>query len=515
MTLTLVSLFDGIGGFPLAFERAGARTVATVEIDQAAAKVSQRHFPHAHPFHDVTEVTGNDLRAVGFVPDRGVITAGWPCQDLSIAGRRAGLEGARSGLWWEVVRLLDETHARWFVGENVPGLLSSRDGDDFAAVLDSLNDLGYVVDPDILDAQYFGVPQRRRRVFLVCQRVEHLVSQKTITSALITAQALLEISLITLAGLSPVSVNAGSPWDSADRCADGLRKRMQLFGLLHETASNYDTLLQALTAESVKQVLAQSTLDSLPGGSTAGELGLTAAMSSLDLTPGATAIYLSTASSWKSTLDDLLSMARSFITSTPTSATTGSKICTCARTLLNISEYIAALTPLSRDCWKPASSALTATKVLTNYARSTDGDLFSELDGVYDLVDLVAPAERTQQSLGHLGVPWPAPAEVLFECESSAGDSAAGSETGQGVTAGAAAGAGIASRSGGGLVPTVSSKWSKGSGGPAGDECQNLVLDDTHTHTHGLDVAGRRETRIPDRRRISSRGTPHRGRWPR
>jgi hypothetical protein len=108
------------------------------------------------------------------------------------------------------------------------------------------------------------------------------------------------------------------------------------------------------------------------------------------------------------------------------------------------------LTPLSRDCWKPASSALTATKVLTNYARSTDGDLFSELDGVYDLVDLVAPAERTQQSLGHLGVPWPAPAEVLFECESSAGDSAAGSETGQGVTAGAAAGAGIASRSGGG-----------------------------------------------------------------
>jgi hypothetical protein len=66
-------------------------------------------------------------------------------------------------------------------------------------------------------------------------------------------------------------------------------------------------------------------------------------------------------------------------------------------------------------------------------------------------------------------------------------------------------------------VPTVSSKWSKGSGGPSGDECQNLVLDDTHTHTHthGFDVAGRRETRIPDRRRISSGRAPHRGRWPR
>ena len=167
MTLTLVSLFDGIGGFPLAFERAGARTVATVEIDQAAAKVSQRHFPHAHPFHDVTEVTGNDLRAVGFVPDRGVITAGWPCQDLSIAGRRAGLEGARSGLWWEVVRLLDETHARWFVGENVPGLLSSNKGQDMGAVVGALGELGYGVAYRVLDAQFFGVPQRRRRVFFV------------------------------------------------------------------------------------------------------------------------------------------------------------------------------------------------------------------------------------------------------------------------------------------------------------------------------------------------------------
>jgi hypothetical protein len=112
-------------------------------------------------------VTGNDLRAVGFVPDRGVITAGWPCQDLSIAGRRAGLEGARSGLWWEVVRLLDETRARWFVGENVPGLLSSNNGQDMGAVVGALGDLGYGVAYRVLDAQFFGVPQRRRRVFFV------------------------------------------------------------------------------------------------------------------------------------------------------------------------------------------------------------------------------------------------------------------------------------------------------------------------------------------------------------
>lgn len=100
--LTVVSLFDGIGGFPLAFERAGARTVATVEIDKAASAVSARHSPHATQFDDVTKVSGDDLRSVGFVPDRGIITAGWPCQDFSVAGRRAGLAGARSGLWWLV-----------------------------------------------------------------------------------------------------------------------------------------------------------------------------------------------------------------------------------------------------------------------------------------------------------------------------------------------------------------------------------------------------------------------------
>ena len=165
--LTVVSLFDGIGGFPLAFERAGAKTVATVEIDKAAASISRRHFPDAHQFDDVTEVSGDDLRAVGFVPERGIITAGWPCQDLSVAGHRQGLAGARSGLFWEVVRLLDETHSRWFVGENVPGLLSSNGGQDMGAVVGALGDLGYGVAYRVLDAQHFGVPQRRRRVFFV------------------------------------------------------------------------------------------------------------------------------------------------------------------------------------------------------------------------------------------------------------------------------------------------------------------------------------------------------------
>lgn len=123
--LTLVSLFDGVGGFPLALQRCGVKLKATVEIDKAAAAVSARHFPGVAQFSDVKEVGGDELRAAGFVPERGIVTAGWPCQDFSVAGRRAGLAGERSGLWWQVYRILDELRPKWFIGENVPGLLSS------------------------------------------------------------------------------------------------------------------------------------------------------------------------------------------------------------------------------------------------------------------------------------------------------------------------------------------------------------------------------------------------------
>jgi DNA (cytosine-5)-methyltransferase 1 len=118
--------------------------------------------------------------------------------------------------------------------------------------------------------------------------------------------------------------------------------------------------------------------------------------------------------------------------------------------------------------------------------------------------------------VGHLGVPWPAPAEVLFECESGDGDSSAGREAGPGVAGSTAWGAGVASRTGGGLAPTLTARYRKGIGRMGDDPYVVEDGPDTHTHTHNdLDVAGRRETRLPDRRRISSRGTPHRGRWPR
>ena len=165
--MNAVSLFAGVGGFDLALERNGIDVVAAVEIDANARGVLKHRFPKTTLFNDVCEVTGEQLIAAGFDPRDGIIVGGFPCQDLSVAGKRAGLAGKRSGLFWEICRLLDETRAQTFILENVPGLLSSNNGRDMATVVQALVERGYRIGWRVLDAQFFGVPQRRRRVFIV------------------------------------------------------------------------------------------------------------------------------------------------------------------------------------------------------------------------------------------------------------------------------------------------------------------------------------------------------------
>jgi DNA (cytosine-5)-methyltransferase 1 len=168
--LTAVSLFAGVGGFDLALRNNGYDVVASVEIDKKCNEVLALHFPDTKRYTDIKEVKGKDLINDGFNPTNGIITGGFPCQDLSVAGKRAGLSGSRSGLFWEAHRLLEETKSENFILENVPGLLSSNGGKDFGVVLRSLAELGYSVGWRVFNAQYFGVPQRRRRVFIVGSR---------------------------------------------------------------------------------------------------------------------------------------------------------------------------------------------------------------------------------------------------------------------------------------------------------------------------------------------------------
>jgi len=162
-SMKFISLFSGIGGFDLAFERAGMECVAVCEIDKNAQSVLRRHFPKAELFDDVRKV-GKETHGRKTID---LVCGGFPCQDVSIAGRRAGLAGERSGLWFEFARIIDEIEPRWVVIENVPGLLSSNKGQDFAVIVQWLAERGYGVAWRVLDAQFFGVPQRRRRVFIV------------------------------------------------------------------------------------------------------------------------------------------------------------------------------------------------------------------------------------------------------------------------------------------------------------------------------------------------------------
>ena len=168
MSLQLVSLFAGVGGFDIAAERSGIDPIVACEIDPQARGVLQHRFPNTILINDVKDVTGDKLREHGLDPRRTIITGGFPCQDLSIAGKQAGLEGGeRSSLFFEIVRILREFNPQWFILENVPGLLSSKRGRDMGVVVGELAELGYSFSWRILDAQNFGVPQRRRRVFIV------------------------------------------------------------------------------------------------------------------------------------------------------------------------------------------------------------------------------------------------------------------------------------------------------------------------------------------------------------
>ena len=192
MSIKLGSLFDGSGGFPLAGAISGIEPVWAAEVEPYTIAVTRSRFPQMEHLGSVTEVHGDKVRPVD------VITFGSPCQDLSVAGKRAGInDGQRSNLFFEAVRIIKEMrdatngrHPTFAVWENVPGAFSSNKGADFRCVLEAFvrisaeisvpgpangrwNPAGEIVGDGFsiawrqLDAQYWGVPQRRKRIYLV------------------------------------------------------------------------------------------------------------------------------------------------------------------------------------------------------------------------------------------------------------------------------------------------------------------------------------------------------------
>lgn len=234
--LTLASLFDGSGGFPLGGMLAGIRPVWSSEVEPFAIRVTTKRLSKVKHYGDITKIKGNEVEPVD------IITFGSPCQDMSIAGKRAGLDGSRSNLFYEAIRIVKEMRCatngekpRYIVWENVTGAFSSNKGDDFKSVLDEIckvkhqemsipkptkwEQAGTIMGDDfsiawrVFDAQFWGVPQRRNRIYLVADFGGNSASKILFESE----------------GLSGYSKESFRSWqDSTRNIEDSIRKSSKL-----------------------------------------------------------------------------------------------------------------------------------------------------------------------------------------------------------------------------------------------------------------------------------------------
>lgn len=228
--LTLGSLFDGSGGFPLGGLVSGITPVWASEIEPFPIRVTTKRLPQMKHYGDICNINGAEIEPVD------IITFGSPCTDMSVAGKRAGLDGEQSVLFYEAIRIIKEMryktngqYPRWAVWENVPGAFSSNKGQDFASVLKAITEIkdetaaipmpdngkwlpageirgcastlgdGFSVAWRVLDAQHFGVAQRRRRIYLVADFADECAGKV----------------LFEFEGLSGHTPQSGIPWQTA------------------------------------------------------------------------------------------------------------------------------------------------------------------------------------------------------------------------------------------------------------------------------------------------------------
>jgi DNA-cytosine methyltransferase len=372
--LTYLSVCSGIEAATVAWEPLGWQALGFAEIDKFPSAVLAHHYPEVKNYGDFTKIELKDLPSR---PD--ILVGGTPCQDFSVAGLRAGLGGDRGNLTLEFLRLADRLRPKYIVWENVPGVLSIDHGKTIQKVIDTLTQIGYICDIDIHDAQEFGVPQRRRRVFIVCVKLEDLLLTKTNISDRIVLELLVQGWQPTwdaaLAVLSRAKSPSASEYPTAQP-VDFLQKRMQLLNdLLGGSVS-----AKLLSYWGAPQ--AQSMVELISSASASPQSNARPQDESKTDTGGLSKIVTAdefgcknTEAKWESLLDAISAQMNPSTTSTLSVETMETKISSFAEALLTTLLSITNSSELSQtrtwssDYWNLASSLLILTKGITTYAR--------------------------------------------------------------------------------------------------------------------------------------------------
>ena len=408
--LRVGSVCSGVGGFELGLHRADPRFDVQwmCEYVPQRQKVLRRHWPNVPVYPDIAGLSAENVAPID------MLVGGTPCQDLSVAGKRKGFEGERSGLFHHYIRLLEELQPRWAIWENVPGLLSSDDGRDFPLAMDAFQSAGYVPEANILNSQDFGVPQRRKRVFVVCLNASLGRKRKTPHSLAMLTQVIIELLLLLLDGPGePASTAPNGLASISPGSVDGLRRRMTLFDAT--TPRGWLQLLDDWAAILQPSVIEPTGISGSPSDPNAQGMSI--------------------GRSLPETWADLFQTAHTSITSMATTTTTEEQTFSCAETLLIIAESIIPSLACSPSSWNEASSGLTATEGVISYARQAASSLFGDMERVPLWLELAERAEDANLAL--LGAGGAMRREVLPVAASGEGDPAAGGKARAGAPRGA------------------------------------------------------------------------------
>lgn len=423
--ITFGSVCSGIEAASVAWNPLGWRADWLAEIEKFPSEVLMHHYPEVPNLGDMTKIADRVLSGDVVAPDV-LLVGGTPCQSWSIAGKRGGAIDPRGQLTFSFINIVEAALPRFVVWENVPGILSADQGKPFCQFLDRLIELGYTVNCDILDAQFFGLAQRRRRVFVVCHHASFLMKKNSNTSVTIGAIAVLGILQSILGGLR---AGSGKQQKSSDaKCKnvkDGLWRKTKCF--LVQKEELFQMWLESLADAFLNAAIERECWELNHGhgikteASSRKSEGIQLSVFQ-DVAEGQSR-FLNTSLSWKKELVDLFNLQRSFTTLTELKTIIDQKICIYAEILHTIGWFIYQSKSACPHLLKLESLHSTLTKEFMSYARQADEPIHGgeRIYGFWN--DFTVKANATKEIIASAREGFD-PSKILFEFDGLRRDSA-------------------------------------------------------------------------------------------